>query len=82
MSESVGYDCFRYGIILQKGYQVTGPVTGTVTTKVKGASHYEGNFGDYSEGCVGENADINRTFDVGDYVIPPEVRQSYISCSL
>jgi hypothetical protein len=52
---------------------MTGPVTGTVTTKLKGASRYEGTHGDYSLGCDGISGDINRTFDVGDYVIPPQV---------
>lgn len=63
-----------WGIILQKGYQMTGPVTGTVTTKLKGAAFYDGSHGDYSEGC---NDDINRTFDVGDYVIPPQEPSSF-----
>ena len=59
--------------MIQKGYQITGPITGTITTKLKGASYYNGSFGDYSEGCTGAQGDINRTFDVGDYVIPPQV---------
>ena len=58
---------------MQKGYQMTGPVTGTITTKLKGASRYNGSHGDYSHGCAGINGDINRTFDVGDFVIPPQV---------
>ncbi len=57
---------------MQKGYQITGPVTGTVTAKMKGASYYNGSLGDYREFC-GVNGDINRTFDNGDYVIPPQV---------
>lgn len=52
---------------------MTGPVTGTISTKLKGASHYNGSLGDYSVDCTGINGDINRTFDVGDYVIPPQV---------
>ena len=65
--------CYSWGIVIQKGYQITGPITGTITTKLKGASYYNGSFGDYSEGCTGAQGDINRTFDVGDYVIPPQV---------
>lgn len=57
---------------------MTGPVTGTITTKLKGASHYNGSHGDYSKGCTGVNGDIlNRTFDVGDYVIPPQEPNSF-----
>ena len=47
------------------------PVQGTVTTKLKGAWHYNGSNGDYTQNCVGDVEEI--TFDVADYVIPPQV---------
>lgn len=52
---------------------MTGPVTGTVTSKLKGAAYYNGSLGDYTEGCGPRNGDVDRVFDVGDYVIPPHV---------
>ena len=62
----------RYGIIWERGYQITGPVTGTVTTKVKGSYFYNGSNSNYAPSCDGV-LDYMRTFDPGDFVIPPEV---------
>ena len=66
-------DFCRWGIIYQKGYQITGPITGTITTKLKGASYYNGSLGNFGDGCGEIDGNVNRTFDVGDYVIPPQV---------
>lgn len=52
---------------------MTGPVTGTITTKLKGASLYDGRYGDYTQNCDNLDNQGNQTFDVGDYVIPPQV---------
>ena len=61
-----------YGIVLQKGYQRTAPVQGTVTNKVKGASFYNGDT-TFMQNCM---IDLNQTwsvYDTSDYVIPPQV---------
>lgn len=60
-----------FGIVYEKGYQKFGPVAGVVTTKLKGASIYDGSYGDFNPTCNGTD---NFTFDVGDFVIPPQVR--------
>ena len=61
----------RYGIIYQKGYQKTGNVAGTVTTKMKGA--YLLNDTDDFDGCGDYFSSPYRVFDPADYVIPPQV---------
>ena len=65
-------DCYSYGIGYQQGYQKTGPVQSTVTTKLKGAWRYNGSYGDYTHNCGGYVG--NTTFDEADYVIPPQVK--------
>ena len=62
----------RYGIGWQHGYQKTGTVQSTVTTKLKGAWHYNNTYGDYTQNCTGDVEEI--TFDVADFVIPPQVK--------
>ena len=62
----------RYGIVLQKGYQKTGPVSSVVTTKVKGASVYNGTE-DYTQNCIDGEGLSTAPWDVGDLIIPPEV---------
>ena len=65
----------RYGIIVQKGYQKTGNVVGTVTTKMKGAYL----FNDTSDTSNFDGCDryFNDSpfivYDPADYVIPPQV---------
>lgn len=49
-----------------------GPVTGTITTKVKGAFFYNGKL-TYTDNCEGLFNDSKRVFDAGDFVIPPQV---------
>ena len=66
---------YRYGIVLQKGYQKFGSVSGIVTTKLKGASLYNGSYGNFSQNCDDDPEDF--TFDVADYVIPPQVSWLY-----
>ena len=65
------YVCPSYGIGWQHGYQKTGPVQSTVTTKLKGAWHYNGSYGNYTQNCQGDSEDV--TFDVADFVVPPQV---------
>ena len=60
-----------YGLGYQQGYQKTGSVQSTLTTKLKGAWRYNGSHGDYRQNCV--NPVRNVTFDVADIVIPPLV---------
>ena len=50
---------------------MVGPVTGTVTTKVKGAYFYNKSF-KYTDNCEGQ-FNSNRVFDAGDFIIPPQV---------
>ena len=64
-------DTFRYGLGWQHGYQKTGAVQSTLTTKLKGAWGYNGSYGDYRQNCDSQVGNI--TFDVADYVIPPQV---------
>ena len=59
-------------MIWEKGYQKTGPVQSAVTTKLKGASLFNGSQ-DFMVNCVNESSDDGVVFDVGDYVIPPQV---------
>lgn len=66
---------------MKKGYQKTGPITGTITTKLKGASFYNGSHGDFSVNCEGLG-EVERTFDVGDYVIPPQVCSHMHECTI
>ena len=46
-------------------------VQSTVTTKLKGAWHYDGSYGDYTQNCTSDVEET--TFDVADFVIPPQV---------
>ena len=66
----------RYGIGWQQGYQKTGTVQSTVTTKLKGAWHYDGSYGDYTQNCTSDVEET--TFDVADFVIPPQVNSLLI----
>ena len=62
----------RYSIIYQQGYQKTGSVVGTVTTKMKGA-YLINNLSNF-DGCDGYfNHSEFIVFDPADYVIPPQV---------
>ena len=65
-----------YGLGYQQGYQKTGSVHSTLTTKLKGAWHYNGSYGDYTQNCG--NPVRNVTFDVADFVIPPLVNFEFI----
>ncbi|XP_064392414.1 P2X purinoceptor 4-like isoform X2 [Halichondria panicea] len=65
-----------YGIVLQKGYQKTGPVSSVVTTKVKGASVYNGTE-DYTQHCIDGEGLSTAPWDVGDLIIPPEQPNSF-----
>ena len=72
---------YRYGIIYQKGYQKTGNVAGTVTTKMKGVYLYENDVdrSDF-EACKEYFNDSSfLVFDPADYVIPPQVCGLYQS---
>ena len=60
-----------YTIGYQRGYQKTGIVQSVVTTKLKGAWRYNGNYGDYTQNCASHVRET--TFDVADFVIPPKV---------
>ena len=64
-----------YAIVLQKGYQKTGPVQGAVTTKVKGAWLYNtSESGSFTQNC--NDSIVNEewmVFDPADYIIPPQV---------
>ena len=65
---------YSYGLGYQQGYQKTGSVQSTVTTKLKGAWGYNGSYGDYTQNC--DNPVRNVTFDTADIVIPPVVNYS------
>ncbi|GFO41280.1 P2x purinoceptor [Plakobranchus ocellatus] len=63
----IGY-IIGYVIVYQKGYQDTSKVQSAVTTKLKGIA-----FSNYSDiSSIGE-----RTWDVADYVIPPQESNSF-----
>ena len=64
-----------YAIVLQKGYQKTGPVQGAVTTKVKGAWLYNtSESGSFTQNCTDSIANEEwMVFDPADYIIPPQV---------
>ena len=55
---------FRFAIVYKKGYQEFDTVKSAVTTKLKGIV-----FSNSSDPGIG-----TRTWDVADYVIPPQVR--------
>ena len=63
----------RYGIIYDKGYQKSGSVSGTVTTKMKGAYLFN-NSDEFMDGCEDYfNLSSFSVYDPADYVIPPQV---------
>ena len=55
----------RYAIVWEKGYQEMDPVVSVALTKVKGVW--------YTEMKKDMPGISNRTWDVADYVVPPEV---------
>lgn len=72
----IGY-IIGYGIVVQKGYQKMGPVHSTVTTKIKGASLYNGSLGwDFMQNCPTEERN-STVFDTADYIIPPREPNSF-----
>jgi P2X purinoceptor 4 len=70
----IGY-IVGYGIIYQKGYQKTGSVVGTVTTKMKGAYLFR-NLSDFV-GCEDYFPEDFVVYDPADYVIPPQEPDSF-----
>ena len=49
-----------------------GPVSSIVTTKIKGASLYNGSLGwEFMQNCPAEESAV---FDTADYTIPPRVQ--------
>ena len=69
-----------YGLGYQQGYQKSGSVQSTLTTKLKGAWRYNGSYGDYTQNCG--NPVRNVTFDVADFVIPPLVNLHTFSVAI
>ncbi|XP_077987816.1 P2X purinoceptor 4-like [Glandiceps talaboti] len=72
----IGY-IFGYVIVYQKGYQDFDDVVSSVTTKVKGVSYTNLSAVDPGMLTVNDTTPYDRLWDVADYVIPPQMQNSF-----
>ncbi|XP_070573245.1 P2X purinoceptor 4-like isoform X3 [Ptychodera flava] len=66
-----------YVIVLSKGYQEFDNVISTVTTKVKGVSYTNLSALDPAVVTVDDTTPYDRLWDVADYIIPPQMQNSF-----